>query len=194
VDGGSLHEMIQYLERLKQPSAPLSSSKSATQEDNKSEDPHSSQRPMKHSLLCSSSASDIPTPPTSSRPPLAIHPAVVSEINRSFSQTKKRKWEAERDCLLDHLANRDVVCMDLNRVSYQNANPLILTMESSGSGGHIPEDESVHSRVVCSNRDGIVEDAPNFPMVQWNDWSCYRDLKVAYDQIKLKNLSSNSRR
>lgn len=188
MDGGSLHEMIQYLERL-QPSTslPQPSSKLRSQEDDTKADSQLQQRQMKHSLLCTNSPEIQPPPTPVLRPPLAVHPAVSSEISRSLSQTKKRKWEADRDSLLEHLTNRDVVCIDLNRVSYQNANPLLLTMKSYGSGGEMTEDEGVHSRIVCSHRDGIVEDVPNFPMVQWNQWSFHHDLKVAYDQIKLKN-------
>jgi hypothetical protein len=194
VDGGTLQEMIRYLERLKQqqqppPRPPSSSSRAQAKETSEQ------QRQMKHSLLCSSPCSSIiqlPSPhPVTSSPsalaPLVIHPAVVSEINRSFFQSKKRKWETERDSLLRHLENREVVCLDLNRISYQNTNPLILTKESYGGKRDNLEDDRIHSRIVCSNRDGIVEDSPNFPMVQWNDWSFQRDLKVAYEQIKLKN-------
>jgi hypothetical protein len=180
VDGGSLHEMMQFL--------------------------HASLSTLPPPLPLSAPPLSIDSPRTSrgsservSDPPkkVLIHPAIASEINRSLfhshqqqggeSSLHKRRWEDERDQLLRLIEERELVCIDLNKLSYQQANPLLLNITGGTSASTLLP---LHSKFVFGKREQQIlvdskgGDQFQFQVLRWRDYCACDDLTAALTRTK----------
>jgi hypothetical protein len=167
------------------------------------------QRKISHSLLAapSSSSSSQPPVPTITLTPTdlshssaavqvtpppktaVVHPAILSEINRSLFHSqqqmgvashKRKREEEERDQLLHLIDRREVVCVDLNRLSFQQADPLLLLNFTASLPLHSKFCYVRQERPLSSEGNQIQFQSP---MLRWREYSACEDLAVAYTQI-----------
>lgn len=183
VDGGSLHDFMKFLEK-----GMLSSGGGKRQQNDSQPTSRSSgiSRNMNHSLLNHSLLSTTSSGSISPMKKVSLHPSISYEISRFLSQhnaesTKKRKWEDERDALIHQIENKVLVCIDINKLSYQQNIPEILLLEGGSSRGSSAT--PLCSKICCAKRITISHERHIFPTYKWSNFNVYERLKSRYEMI-----------